>query len=218
MEETTVKIIDAATLESIRSKGMKKLFPDVPKISVGMGTCGIGNGAKEVYDSLQRTIKARHANIQLSIVGCFGFCSEETLVNCYMPHHPLVILHKVTPKDAEWIVDSLAKGEMPLKKALCKIERWDFFASKVEFGTGLEGVPSWNEITFFKGQKKIVLRHAGLINPQDIEEYIAVGGYSALWKAVTQMSRDAVLDEIKKAKLRGRDPPCDTAVRLFSGS
>jgi len=46
MEETTVKIIDAATLESIRSKGMKKLFPDVPKISVGMGTCGIGNGAK----------------------------------------------------------------------------------------------------------------------------------------------------------------------------
>jgi NADH-quinone oxidoreductase subunit F len=204
MEETTVKIIDAATLESIRSKGMKKLFPDVPKISVGMGTCGIGNGAKEVYDSLQRTIKARHANIQLSIVGCFGFCSEETLVNCYMPHHPLVILHKVTPKDAEWIVDSLAKGEMPLKKALCKIERWDFFASKVEFGTGLEGVPSWNEITFFKGQKKIVLRHAGLINPQDIEEYIAVGGYSALWKAVTQMSRDAVLDEITKAKLRGR--------------
>ena len=199
-----MKMIDPAALADLRKKGLKKLFPDVPKISVGMGTCGIGNGAKEVYESLQKTIKAKNAKIQLAMTGCFGFCAEETLVNCYFPGMPLVILHKVTPKDAENIVNSLSKGIMPLKKALCKIEQWDFFTSKMEFGTGLVSVPLWNEIPFFKGQKKIVLRESGLIDPENIEEYFAVGGYSALMKVLTTMTADSVLEEIKKSKLRGR--------------
>jgi NADH-quinone oxidoreductase subunit F len=199
-----MKILDAAALETVRQEGLKKLFPAVPKISVGMGTCGMGNAAKEVYDSLQKAIKARRANIQLSITGCFGFCSEEPLVNCYLPGMPLLILHKVTPKDADSIVANLAKGVMPVKKALCKIEKWNCYTAHLEFGIGLPEVPVWNEVPFFKGQKKIVLREAGLINPEDIEEYIAVGGFSALLKALKHMTPDAVLEEIKTAKLRGR--------------
>ncbi len=199
-----MKIYDAPTLDAIRQRGLKKLLPDIPKISVGMGTCGLGNGAREVFESLENVISAKSAKIQLSSVGCFGFCAEETLVNCYLPGFPLVILHKVTPRDAENIVDTLAKGIMPLKKALCKLERWNFFTSKIEFGTGLPSVPLWNELPFFKGQKKIVLRESGLINPEDIEEYIAVGGYSALLKALTQMTPESVLAEIHASKLRGR--------------
>lgn len=197
-------IMDDASLAAMRASGMKKLMPPVPKVSVGMGTCGIGNGAREVFAALRSAIDTKHAGIALSVTGCFGFCAEEVLVNCYLPGMPLVILHRVTPKDAVNIVDSLSKGLMPLKKALCKIERWDFFTGAVEFGTGLPGVPLWNELPFFKGQKKIVLREAGLINPEDIEEYAAVGGYRALLKALTAMSRDEVLEEVKKAKLRGR--------------
>ena len=199
-----MKIPDAATLERVRRKALKKLLPDTPKISVGMGTCGIGNGAEAVYQNFEKSIAARRANIKLSSVGCFGACAEEALVNCYLPGQPLVILHKVTPKDVPGIIDSLARGVMPLKKALCKIEHWDFLTGQIDYGTGLPGVPSWNEIPFFKGQQKVVLRDCGLINPEDIEEYIAVGGYSALLKALTQMTRDAVLSEVKESKLRGR--------------
>ena len=199
-----MKITDVAALELVKQRGLKKILPDTPKISVGMGTCGIGNGAREVYESLEHAVKAKKAAIQLSVVGCFGFCAEETVVNCYLPGKPLVILHKVTPRDAENIVQSLSQGVMPLKKALCKIERWNFYTSKIEFGTGLPGVPNWNEIPFFKGQTKLVLRNAGLINPEDIEEYVAVGGYSSLLKALTQMSREQVLEEVKTSKLRGR--------------
>ena len=65
----------------------------------------MGNGAKEVYESLQKVIKTKNAAIQLAMTGCFGFCSEETLVNCYIPGMPLVILHKVSPKDADNIVN-----------------------------------------------------------------------------------------------------------------
>jgi NADH-quinone oxidoreductase subunit F len=199
-----MNINDVAAMEVARQNGMKKLLPDGPKISVGMGTCGIGNGAKDVFDALQRTINAKNVNIRLTMTGCFGFCAEEVLVNCYLPGMPLVILHKVTVKDAGNIVESLSKGLMPLKKALCKIERWDFLTSKIEYGTGIVSVPLWNEIPFFKGQKKIVLREAGLIDPEDIEEYIAVGGFSPLMRSLTLMSRDSVLEEIKRSKLRGR--------------
>jgi NADH-quinone oxidoreductase subunit F len=199
-----MKVRDASSLEKIRQLGTAKFLPEVPKISVGAGTCGIGNGANEVFEALRKVIKAKRMNIHLNRAGCFGFCSEETLVNCYIPGQPLVILHKVTPKDAEGIIDGISRGMIPLKKALCKIEHWDFFTSKAIFGTGLGSVPVWHDIPFFKGQKKIVLREAGLIDPEDIEEYIAVGGYSALLKAITQMTPDSVLDEIKKSKLRGR--------------
>ncbi|RPI06856.1 MAG: proton-conducting membrane transporter [Ignavibacteriae bacterium] len=199
-----MKIHDAATLEKIRQLGLSKFLPDVPRISVGMGTCGLGNGAKEVFESLQKAIKAKKAKIQLTPVGCFGFCAEETLVNCYFPGQPLIVLHKVLPKDAESIVDGLCRGMIPLKKALCRIEHWNFYTSRIEFGDGLSSVPLWNDIPFFKGQKKIVLRDAGLINPEDIEEYIAVGGYSALLKTLTQLTPDSALEEIKKSKLRGR--------------
>ena len=199
-----MKILNAATLKSIRKKGLKKLLPDCPKISVGMGTCGIGNGAGVVYQSFEKLIKAKGAKIKLSGAGCFGFCAEETIVNCYLPGQPLVILHKVSPKNVPGIIDSLARGRMPLKKALCKIERWDFLTGQIEYGTGLPGVPAWNEVPFFKGQQKVVLRDCGLINPEDIEEYIAVGGYSALLKALTEMTRDSVLGEVKESKLRGR--------------
>ncbi|HUN65202.1 MAG TPA: NADH-ubiquinone oxidoreductase-F iron-sulfur binding region domain-containing protein [Bacteroidota bacterium] len=199
-----MKTLDAAALADLRKKSLKKLFPEVPKIFVGMGTCGMGNGAKDVFEALDRTIKSANAAIQLSMTGCFGFCAEETLVNCYIPGLPLVVLHKVTPKDADNIVQCLSKGIMPLKKALCKIERWDFFTSKMEFGTGLVSVPHWNELPFFKGQKKIVLRESGLIDPENIEDYFAVGGYSALFRALTEMTPETVLEEIKQSKLRGR--------------
>ena len=64
--------------------------------------------------------------------------------------------------------------------------------------------PHWNEIPFFKGQVKIVLRNCGLINPDDIEEYIAVGGYQALYKVLIDGNPDGVIEQIKAAKLRGR--------------
>jgi NADH-quinone oxidoreductase subunit F len=164
-----MKILDSGMLEQLRHAGMKKLLPTVPKISVGMGTCGLGNNAQEVFNLFKKTVKERNASINVTMTGCFGFCAEEALVNCYIPGMPLVILARVTTKDVENIVTNLMKGVMPVKKALCKIEKWNFFTSKIEFGAGLPGVPLWNEIPFFKGQKKIVLRNAGLINPEDIE-------------------------------------------------
>ncbi len=86
----------------------------------------------------------------------------------------------------------------------CKIEEWDHITGSIRYGHGYPEVPSWNEVPFFKGQKKIVLRNCGLINPDDIEEYIAVGGYQALYKTLIDDKPESVIEQIKASKLRGR--------------
>ena len=196
-----MKITDKKSLDELQKKALKKILPDTPMINVGMGTCG---GAEALYLAFEKLVKEKNLKAKLSPTGCFGFCAEEPFVNIYLPGQPLIIWNKVTVNDAKEIVESLVKGVMPLRKAICKIEEWDFLTSKIKYGKGFPEVPSWNELAFFKGQKKIVLRDSGIINPEDIEEYIAVGGYQALVKALTQMKEEAVLDEVKKSKLRGR--------------
>jgi len=199
-----MKITDIKSLNAVKEAGLKKIQPNIPMISVGMGTCGIGNDADKVYEAFEKAIKAKKASIKMNQTGCFGFCAAEPLVNIYIPGMPLVILSKVTVKDVPKIVESVSKRIMPVKKALCKIEEWDFLTSKLTYEKDLLEIPAWYEVPFFSGQKKMVLRDAGIINPSDIEEYIAIGGYQALFKAITQMSPDSVLDEVKKSKLRGR--------------
>ncbi len=71
-------------------------------------------------------------------------------------------------------------------------------------GRAIPRFRSWNAIPFFKGQKKIVLRNCGLINPSDIEEYIGVGGYQALYKVLIDGRPETVIEQIKASRLRGR--------------
>jgi NADH:ubiquinone oxidoreductase subunit F (NADH-binding)/(2Fe-2S) ferredoxin len=121
--------------------------------------------------------------------GCHGFCE----------HGPLVIVYpegtfycQVKAEDVEEIVEShLFKGRI--------VERLLYHEPLTH-----ESIPNYSEINFYKKQHRLVLENCGAINPEQIEEYIAVGGYEALAKAVTTMSPEDVIEEIKKSGLRGR--------------
>ena len=199
-----MRIHDLDGLHDIRRTGMMKILPGKPRIGVGMGTCGMGNGAGDVFRALGEELEKQGVDAQLTPVGCFGFCAAEPLVNVHVPGFPLVVLGKVTPADAAGIVRAIAGRQPPREKALCKIEEWDHLTGHVMYGRGLDELPHWNDIPFFKGQKKIVLRNCGLINPEDIEEYIAVGGYHAFYQATQKPNRHEIIEEVKKSKLRGR--------------
>ena len=200
-----MKIQDFAAFSATREAGLAKLLPGKPRISVGMGTCGSGNGAEAVYHAFKSEIDARGMAVDLVPVGCFGFCAEEPLVNVWVPGHPLLMLHRVQPKHVDGILAGLGHGTLPpAELVLCKIEEWDHLTGRVKYGTGYPDVPSWNEVPFFNGQVKIVLRNCGLINPDDIEEYIAIGGYQALYKVLIDQNPVGVIEQIKAAKLRGR--------------
>lgn len=148
-------------------------------------------GSKEVQLAFSRAIEAKGLSDEVMVVetGCHGFCE----------HGPLVIVYpegtfycQVKGEDVEEIVEShLFKGRI--------VERLLYHEPLTH-----ESIPNYSEINFYKKQHRLVLENCGAINPEQIEEYIAVGGYEALAKAVTTMSPEDVIEEIKKSGLRGR--------------
>ncbi len=189
---------------AVREAGLAKLVPSKPRVGVGMGTCGAGNGAEGVFHGFAEAINRQGRDIKLASVGCFGFCAQEPLVNVRLPGKPLVILQRVEAGDVQRILDDMAVGEVTQDLAMCKVEQWDHLTAHVMYGEGFPKIPNWNEIPFFKPQKKLVLRNCGLISPDDIEEYIAIGGYSALYKVLIDANPELVIEQIKASKLRGR--------------
>ena len=198
------RIQDIGGFNAVREAGLAKLLPAIPRITVGMGTCGRGNGAEEVYHALNEAIQNSGPEVQLSGVGCFGACFQEPLVGVRMPGAPLVILRRVQVNDARRILEGVFTRVMPPDLIFCKVEEWDHLTASVKYGQGYAEIAPWNAIPFFKGQKKIVLRNCGLIDPEDIEEYIGVGGYQALYQVLIDGRAEAVIEQVKAARLRGR--------------
>ena len=198
------RILDIGAFNAVREAGLAKLVPPVPRVAIGMGTCGRGNGAEGLYHAFVQAIENSGADLVLAPVGCFGACSQEPLVNVRLPGKPLVMLKRVQANDAARLLHDLGDGNLSPDLIYCKIEEWDHITAHVRYGQGYPEVPLWSDVTFFKGQKKIVLRNCGLINPDDIEEYIAVGGYQALYKVLIDANPGSVIEQIKASKLRGR--------------
>ncbi len=115
-----------------------------------------------------------------------------------------MVLRRVQANDAARILEGVSSGVLPPDLIYCKIEEWDHITAHLRYGQGYPEIPLWNAIPFFKGQKKIVLRNCGLISPSDIEEYVAVGGYQALYKVLIDSRADAVIEQVKASRLRGR--------------
>ena len=198
------RILDIGVFNAVRESGLAKLKPSIPRLTVGMGTCGQGNGAEEVYHALNEAMQSSTQDAMLTGVGCFGSCFMEPLVSVRLPGYPLVVLRRVDTSDAERILEAVSTGVMPADLVYCKIEEWNHITAHLKYGQGYPDIPLWDTIPFFQGQKKIVLRNCGLINPSDIEEYIAVGGYQALYKVLIDGRPENVVEQIKAARLRGR--------------
>ena len=197
------RILDIGSFNAVREAGLAKLMPSIPRITVGMGTCGRGNGAEEVYHALNEAIQRSGLDVLLAGVGCFGSCYQEPLVSVRLPGNPLLMMRRVHASDAARILEGLSTKLSP-DLVFCKIEEWDHITAHIRYGQGYPDVAPWNAIPFFKGQKKIVLRNCGLINPSDIEESIGVGGYQALYKVLIDGRAESVIEQIKASRLRGR--------------
>jgi Ni,Fe-hydrogenase III small subunit len=96
-------IRDLASFIAARQAGLAKLMPTRPRIVVGMGACGSGNGAEGVMHAFSEAIDQRGLDVDLVCTGCFGFCAEEPLANVRLPGQPLVILRRVQVNHVEKI-------------------------------------------------------------------------------------------------------------------
>ncbi len=151
-------------------------------IKVGQGSCGISAGASRVYAAIEQQIIEKNLDVQLSVTGCIGMCYLEPIVDIYREGE-LVRLVRVKDTDAEAIAAFVSTGDISAVESL---------------------TVSDEDKHFLDSQTRIALRGCGVINPNEIDDYIANGGYTALKKALTEMSPEGVIEEIKVAGLAGR--------------
>ena len=154
----------------------------MPKIVVGAGSCGIAAGAQKVYDALQTELAGKDG-AALSITGCNDMCFLEPIVDLYDDQNNLTRLVRVKPQDAEAIVGAALSGDLSAVQDL---------------------VISDEDAQFLEKQTRIALRHCGVINPEDIDDYENTDGYKAIRKALFEMTPEQVIEEIKISGLAGR--------------
>ncbi len=156
------------------------------------GTGCTSSNSELIIQRLKEEIKAKGLEKEVNVVrtGCFGLCALGPIMIVY-PEGSFYSM--VTPEDVPEIVEEhLLKGRI--------VKRLLYQETVVDDNT----VKSLNHTPFYEKQKRVALRNCGVINPEKIEEYIAVDGYAALGKALTEMTPQQVIDEISKSGLRGR--------------
>ncbi|AMQ18964.1 NADH-quinone oxidoreductase subunit NuoF [Thermococcus peptonophilus] len=164
---------------------------DIKAIAVGMNSCGIAAGAKETYEAIKRELEERGLDVKLKIVGCVGMCYREPLVDIITEDEIITYGH-VDPKKVPRIIEEHVINGRPVEEWIVKRDWWENGERK-----------TWDVDGYFTKQKKIVLENSGYIDPENIDEYIAVGGYEALKKALN-MKPEEIIEIITKSGLRGR--------------
>ena len=157
------------------------------------GTGCTSSGSAQIIERFEQKIRENGLDKEVKVIrtGCFGLCEAGPVVIIY-PEGTFYSRVKVDDVD-EIVSEHLLKGR-PVQHLVYK----DHATQEQNANKALD------EITFYKYQKRIALRNCGVIDPENIDEYLAFDGYKALEKALTKMTREEVIDEILKSGLRGR--------------
>ncbi|MCB0821407.1 MAG: 4Fe-4S binding protein [Bacteroidales bacterium] len=167
-----------------------------PVIFIGTGTCGLGAGAEKTWFETQRYIEDHQLDVEVIKVGCIGFCAAEPLVDVQLPGKNRISFKNVTGDKVNDVLESAFTLDSNNEHILGQ-----FRSEKLDVW---ENVPFIDEHPFFAPQKRIVLKNCGLVNPIDIEEYVARGGYNSFLETIKKYSSFEVCDKIEKSGLRGR--------------
>ena len=158
-------------------------------ILVCHGTGCTSSKSPKILENFRKLIEEKNIeNVRVIQTGCFGLCAKGPIV-IIRPED--VFYAMVKPEDCEEIIEKHIQNGEIVERLLCK----DIDNSVVK---------KLDDLTFYKKQKRIALKNCGVINPEDIDEYIAFDGYKALEKVLFEMSPDDVINEVSNSGLRGR--------------
>ena len=192
-------------LENFRQEILSKRDPNMPCISICAGAGCIASGADEVIEAFKAQIEKEGltAKVDIKGTGCPGFCERGPVVVIYPEE---ICYLQVAAEDVPEIVSQTIKEKKVVDRLL--------FVDPV---TGEKAVHE-SDISFYKNQERNVLCNNIKIDSKSIDDYLAIGGYSALTKALSQMTDVEVLEEVKKSNLRGRGGAGFPAGRKWEGS
>jgi NADH:ubiquinone oxidoreductase subunit F (NADH-binding)/(2Fe-2S) ferredoxin len=164
----------------------------VPVVFIGAASCGRAAGAVQLIAQTGRFLKEQNLSAQMVQVGCIGPCYLEPLVDVQYPGLPRISYNNVTPKSLPGILQSNLVDGKPAKGALG------------HFGKGsYDGIRQFFDLPMLKPQVRVVLRNCGLIDPEEIDHYLAVDGYQGFMNAL-QMTPENAIGVVRQAGLRGR--------------
>jgi NADH:ubiquinone oxidoreductase subunit F (NADH-binding)/Pyruvate/2-oxoacid:ferredoxin oxidoreductase delta subunit/(2Fe-2S) ferredoxin len=167
------------------------------RILVGMGTCGIAAGAAEISSVLNQELARRQITAQVVGVGCIGMCANEPLLDIQLPGKARVTYAKLKPDMVPRLIEEHIVNQRVINK-------WAIAQIVTDSDSPEPNIPLYSEHPFYQKQIRIVLRNCGMIDPQNIEDYIATYGYQGLVKVLTHLSPEDVISEMKDSGLRGR--------------
>ena len=188
-------------------------------VRIGSALCGQAAGCNDVIQVVEEALAQHGAAATVSRVGCIGLCYAEPLLDVTLPGGPRVFYGNVTPAAAAEIIETHVVGGTPVERlAMGYIPGPD----GVDSAGGIpETVASLDSHPLRAVETKIALRNAGNIDPGDIYQYVANGGYHALNRALTEMTPEETVEQVNASGLRGRGGaafPTGTKWRFLAGS
>jgi NADH-quinone oxidoreductase subunit F len=199
------RIDSPADLEKLRKSILSQRDPDKPCITLCSGSACHATGSGKVAESIEEEVKKQGLRDEVDIrkTGCHGFCERGPII---VIHPEEICYFQITPEDVPEIVSQTIKEKKVIERLLYTDPDTN------------EKIIHESEIPFYKNQKRLVFGSNGSIDPKSIDDYLAIGGYSALAKALSGMSTEQVLEEVKKSNLRGRGGGGFPAGRKWEGS
>ena len=203
-----MRITTKDDLHKIRTAVQSSLYvPATLKMNIGMASCGIAAGAKDVYDKAREIFDEQ--NVLVARTGCLGLCEEEPLVDIQAPGQPRIVYRRVSADIIGELTEAHEKAEYSKKYILGQMRDprsilEDDIENPLSGVFSTNGIPTLEEIPFYDKQLKIALRNCGYIDPESIEEYIGRGGYFSLFQALHEMEPEEIIEAIKISGLRGR--------------
>jgi NADH:ubiquinone oxidoreductase subunit F (NADH-binding)/(2Fe-2S) ferredoxin/NAD-dependent dihydropyrimidine dehydrogenase PreA subunit len=188
---TMSKLQSAKELEEFRATCREVRHPEKPCIAVCSGSGCTASGAPDVLTSLARYLQrfGLQDAVDLKSTGCHGFC-EKGPVMIVWPEG--TFYNRVTARDASAIVTSLSDGHHPVERLL------------YQDPVSGERVLREEDVPFYRRQQRVLFGNNGKIDPKSIEDYLRVGGYTALARALTELTPEQVVEWVTRSGLRGR--------------
>ncbi|MBW2215728.1 MAG: NADH-quinone oxidoreductase subunit F [Deltaproteobacteria bacterium] len=191
-KEDTTQAFENILKEAEARREASKESP-LPRITIGMATCGLASGALETKQSFEQTLHEENIEASIHAVGCIGHCYAEpvVIIDYAESGFPPLFYQKVTPGKARMLVKSFLVGGDPLfEHVLGAMEENDMLPQVLDFPR-------------FSHEERVVMDKCGHTDPRDIYDYIAEGGYSSFVKAL-ELTPDDIIQEIQASGLRGR--------------
>ena len=185
------KLQSMLDLKNVRKEILSERDPDKPCITISSGTCGRARGSQKVVEAIKNEIKRQNLEekVDVRVTGCHGFCQVEPNLVIY-PNE--IFYQKLKPEDAKEIISKTIVNKKIVDRLLyVDVEK-------------KEKVASMSDIPFYKKQVRNLMASNVLVDPRCINDYIAIGGYGALAKTLSEFTPKQVREEIKKSGLRGR--------------